>query len=255
MSFEVKLPALNPSAYAWEQSLQSKLVLQRKALAGEWSWIPKVDNAIFISGSLHLNSPTTHRRLHGAANKAWRALRFEVPELVVSSGMCGKDGQAFMQYQAPGNEEEIAHWIQRSSRFQHGVQKLEFNDLRAKLVHIRGSQYTDRTFLLAHAQAQDQDDESVSCAQIILYVDHTVTDGIGIRIIFGKYLTLLASYLGKSPNAPQVQLNWEDSARNLYAPWISLMNEEQIISGPEYEACSEFNTWLFLRRMVPYLPM
>ena len=76
-----------------------------------------------------------------------------------------------------------------------------------------------------------------------------ITDGIGIRILLGRYLSLLSEAYRVNILAKK-EINWEDSAQNLSHPWISILNKEQVHSGPDYEGRAERNREIVFEKMV-----
>jgi len=247
------LRPLNLQDYAWEQSSQNPALWQRRALAGECVWLPrpKEYHEIFISASLVLESPTSLPILKAAASHSWQLLRFEVPELHVQI-ICRDDGRQYMKYQTPKDPDEVNQWVHRTFVFeQHS--SLQFHELRDQVVSMKASHDSDKAFLLFRVGEEDRD-EPVKNVQLMLPVDHQVADGIGIRILLGRYLTLLASSLGQPSNLTHKEINWSESSKNLSTPWISVMNEHQVTSGPEYERASEENREFLHEKMVHPFP-
>jgi len=112
---------------------------------------------------------------------------------------------------------------------------------------------SDNAFMLLRAEVSDESEElvtSVQTVQIIICLDHLITDGIGTRILFGKYLSLLALSLNKPSNATAKEHNWDDSHKNLSVPFICVMNHDQITSGPQYEKIAAWNRVVLLEKMV-----
>lgn len=61
----------------------------------------------------------------------------------------------------------------------------------------------------------------------LLNVDHVVADGIGVRILAGRWLKLLAEEMGSAAVG-------NDEAKCLPPPWTEVMNRQQTTSGPEF---------------------
>jgi len=203
---------------------------------------------MYISGTLNLESPLPNVTLKSAAKIAWRFLRFEVPELT-ANGQSDKDGRAFMRYQTTRSEDEVNEWINRTISFHQGRDGLDFEGLREKLLLRKQVFDSDPVSLLLYSELEP-DEGSVSRLHVMLDVDHEVTDGIGTRILFGKYLTLLAKSLSISPGVNQDEIDWAGSSQNLSPPWISIMDEEQVTSGPKYEEKVQLNKTMLFENMV-----
>jgi hypothetical protein len=206
---------------------------------------------MFISGTLNLESPLPNSTLKSAAKNAWRNLRFEVPELV-AGGHCDEDGKAFMEYQTPRGEDEVNKWVNRTASFDQVLDGLDFEGLREKILQMKRVFDSEAAPLLLYSEL-GSDEDSVSPLHVMLNVDHEVTDGIGSRILFGKYLSLLAKFLSISPGVGQDDIDWTESSQNLSPPWISIMNEEQITSRSEYEEHVQLNKIMLFEHMVSYV--
>jgi hypothetical protein len=208
---------------------------------------------MFISGSLALVSPLPYSALASAARHAWRCLCFQIPELMVSA-ICEKDG-TYMQYQAPKNDRQAHQWVKRTMFFEHGKQRLDFKELRENILQRRGQNGSDseQATLLIYSRVQDGNDlaEIFDC---IITTDHQITDGIGVRILLGQYLSILANSLNGLPGVDEMEIDWQESCRNLSPPWISIMNKEQLKSGPDYEEMVEWSRDILLEKMVMPTP-
>ncbi|KAE8453422.1 hypothetical protein EG329_010283 [Mollisiaceae sp. DMI_Dod_QoI] len=249
-------PPLKPESYLWKPISHEPLVWQRPALAGECMWIPRPKELreLFVCSSLTLNSPIPRETFNARVRQAWRLLRFKVPELGVST-TCGEDGKLYMQYHTPKNQ-EVEEWIDRTHYCQSGEYKRDFEIVRGTLLAIKQGRNSDNSLLLSRA-IHEKGAELVKHSQIMICVDHQVADGIGARILFGKFLALLASSLGIGPVAAETEIKWEDSYHNLSQPWICFMNADQILSGSKYEETAANNREVLLNQMKnnPGLPL
>lgn len=241
---------LEPTDYEWKQSRESPTLWQRRALANETMWLarPKDSRDLFLYASLALKSPILRSTLSFAAESAWQQLRYEVPELALN-GACQRDGKAYMQYQTPQTQEDVSEWVERTSAFNLGEQCQDFEHLRENVLKKRGHD-ADNMFLFTHAQVGARNFVLVSNVQLMIYVDHQVTDGVGARFLLGRYLLLLASSITTSSNPPEFQLNWEESHNNLSVPWICLMNDNQALSGTTYNENASWNQYILAEQMV-----
>jgi hypothetical protein len=237
---------IDPAGYAWKQSHDTPSLWRRRALAGDSLWLarPNEVHDMFISASLILDTPLSLSALEVAAKRSWQRLRFEVPELGVDA-TCGEDGVPYLQYQI-ANDQTIAKWTSRTFAFERSHSALEFQKLRDLIISKKRAQDLDMAFLLFRVETAG--DSEVVSMQLMLNVDHQATDGIGIRIILGKYLNLLASLISDPASGPNY--NWQESHKNLSPPWIAVMNEHQAISGPSYDRASGENRDALLDTMV-----
>ncbi|KAH9214188.1 hypothetical protein DL95DRAFT_446705 [Leptodontidium sp. 2 PMI_412] len=263
---ETIFSSLNPSHYTWQQSPQDPSLWQRRALSNECMWLPRPKDLheLFTCTSIALNSPIPRPTLDSAAARAWQILRFQVPELALTThASCSKDGAGagdravYMQYRPPQSQVEVDAWIDWTSHFECGRDVQEFKGLRAKVLLMKRGHDSDKTFLLLRAQNQNESNDFVKNVQIMLYVDHQVTDGTGIKIVLGKYLSILASALNNPPEILQDEIKWEESYKNLSPPWIQHMNEDQVTSGPEYNEMAARNRDNILEKLKtnPGLPL
>ncbi|KAF4610365.1 hypothetical protein G7Y89_g15755 [Cudoniella acicularis] len=206
---------------------------------------------MFISGSLTLVNPLPAPTLRSAAQNAWLSLRFDVPELEVSA-VSGQDNRAYMHYQTPKTSDEANAWPERTAMFEHGKESLDSESLRENILLKKGEN-NDPAFLLVYSKLTG--DEVVTDFHVMLNLDHQITDGIGARILLGKYLSLLVSSLLKTRVFSSD--DWKHSGENLSPPWISILNQDQVTSGPEYGETVAWNKKVLLERMKtnPGLPL
>lgn len=70
-------------------------------------------------------------------------------------------------------------------------------------------------FLIFHPQISPDGNELANGAQVVVYADHLATDGIGVRILLGKYLALLAEIL---QGGVRKETDWTRGKENLSRP-------------------------------------
>ncbi|KAH7397862.1 15-O-acetyltransferase Tri3-domain-containing protein [Cadophora sp. MPI-SDFR-AT-0126] len=253
------LSPLDPSMYSWRQSLLSPSQWHRLALSNECMWFsrPKDPHELFICTLITLNRPISPPTLTSAASLAWQILRFQVPELGVDA-TCTEDGAVYMQYRMLHSQAEVDAWVDRTSHFENGRDALTFKELKTKGLSKKCGHDSDKTFLLLYSQAtRNGEDDRVENVQVMLYADHQVMDGTGLKILLGKYLSLLASALKEPTELQQDEIKWSESYKNLSKPWIQHMNDDQVISGPEYEGTVTRNQDIILNelKLNPGLPL
>ena len=242
-------PPLDPTSYAWEASNNAPNQWRRRALGVETLWIPRPKDyhEIFLGGSLTLESPARSLAVTTAAKAAWRRLRFEVPELTVSA-VYGEDESAYMLYEVPQSDEDVQRWLESTTFFECGKHCVGFEELLEKIRGEKRGHDSEQVFLFLRSVSEDGG-ELVKTVDFMLNADHQITDGIGIRVILSRFLALLAQVLSV-PHAAKEALDWQESVTNLSSPWIDLMNEEQVFSGPEYESVASANEEVLFQKMV-----
>jgi hypothetical protein len=232
-----------------QQSRESPTLWQRRPLANEAMWLarPKDSRDLFVYASLNFKSPILRSRLSSAIESAWKQVRFDVPELELTTRTSVEDGNRYMQYQTPLNEEDVDKWVKRTSTFEFAVQCQGFGSLRKKTLEKKRRHDLDNIFLFSQAVVQAENFVLVYKLQLMIYVDHLITDGIGARILLGRYLSHLASSISTSF---QFKPNWLENHDRLSPPWICLMDSKQKLSGTEYEKNALWNQDIILNHMV-----
>lgn len=246
------LSPVDPSNYSWRQSSVSPSQWLRRALSNECMWEsrPQDLRELFICTLIALESPISRSALTSAASRAWQILRFQVPELGAEA-TCTEDGAVCMQYRTPQSQVEVDAWVDRTIHFETGPEILDFRNLKAKVLSRKREHDSDKTFLLLYSQAaRDGRDNRVEHVQVMLYADHQVMDGTGLKILLGKYLTLLASALQNPCEIQKLDFDWSESYKNLSIPWIQHMNDNQVVSGSDYEEIVTRNRDIILNKLV-----
>jgi hypothetical protein len=240
---------IDPDEYRWRSSRDSPKVWRRRPLANESMWLarPKDSRDIFVYASLALKSPIILSTLCSAAESAWQHLRYDVPELVLTTGTYPKDGKAYIQYQSPRTQEEVDQWVERTSTFTVGEQRQDFEDMRESILQKRRDHNTDNVFLFSHAQVAAENFIRVSQLQFMIYVDHLISDGIGARILLGRYLLLLTFIISTSF---RFKPGWQENYNILSPPWVCLMNCNQELSGNKYNKRVSWNQDILTEQMV-----
>jgi hypothetical protein len=210
-----------------------------------WSARPAACRELYVHGTLALVTSVGAGALCDAVRGAWRRLRFEVPE--VGQRVEGEMGMGLV---VPG-EEGVRTWVARTAVVEVGEgggEGFEGGRERVGVLKVKLGAEQEQVFLLVRGEAGEIDG-CVKHIQVLLSVDHQSTDGIGSRILLGRFLSLLASALDE-PEAFVGVIKWEQSVENLSPPWIGMMNEEQVFSGEEYEQFAESNREFVFEKMV-----
>lgn len=213
-----------------------------------WIHRPREYHELFLGGSLGLFCPSAISSINLAAEIAWRRLRFEVPELVLSAWIDDGGGRGHLDHQVTVDGDEVSHWVGNTLLFSR-LQQPGFEGLKQEVLERKGNHDSYQACLLLHV-SQEKGGNCASVISFILNAHHQITDGIGIRILLGKYLSLLSTELHMEANSSKSPLNWADSAKNLSVPWITIMNKDQAISGSDYEREVAWNQEVLTKRMV-----
>lgn len=230
---------LNPSLYNWTSPLPG--IYRRPALSTEalWSTRPKELHEIFVTAKLTFSTPSTRVALRTAAVRAWRLLRFEVPELGLNVAV--QDGEIFLEYRVIG-EEGISDWMSRTFFFNNAGEggKYGFEGLRGDICSRKEGEDMAGVLLDFNGLREEWNGDLglIDSMYVILNVDHQVSDGIGTRILMGRFLDLFAWCVGDGVEDENL-LVWEESGKNLSKPWIGMLDGKQKLEGGGFEEVAE----------------
>jgi 15-O-acetyltransferase Tri3 len=249
MLSEASTRSLNSADYRWKLSRESPTLWQRRPLANEAMWLarPKDSRDLFVYASLSFKPSILSSTLSSASECAWKQVRFDVPELEITTRAGAENGSVHIEYQAPINEADVDDWVKRTSTFEFAGQRQGFEGLREKTIEKKRKHNGENSFLLSQAVVESDNIEQVHTLQLVIYVDHLITDGIGARILLGRYLSHLASSIS---NPFQFKPNWSENHDRLSPPWICLMNPQQNLSGIQYEKDALWNQDVIFNYMV-----
>ncbi|KAI9744846.1 MAG: trichothecene 15-O-acetyltransferase [Claussenomyces sp. TS43310] len=164
---------------------------------------------------------------------AWRRLRLLHLEIATTPSPWKLSSPRFVQCSLSGDE---PGWLDKTFFSVPAADSLSwgFEEMRSQLI-ARSRDQPEPAFILLHERTAG------SHVDLMLLVDHLVADGVGVRILLGRYLSLLADELLERGRAVEskAQIDWSLSSQHLTPPWTSLMNEKQKFQGPEYEAAVE----------------
>ncbi|CAG8973236.1 hypothetical protein HYALB_00011326 [Hymenoscyphus albidus] len=253
---------LNPPSYNWTSPHPG--IYHRPALSTESLWFtrPKDLHEMFITSHLTFSRPHTHYpkiRLKEAARRAWKRLRFEVPELGIRAVI--NDGEVFLEYKML-DEVGVRGWISRTLFFGESEGDYEFESLRKDIVSRKDCE--EQASVLLNFETRDsavfgdRGEELVDGVYLILNTDHQITDGIGTRILLGRFLELFSQYVRVEMDCKE-NLVWEDSYKNLTQPWIGMLDGMQKLEGRKsVETCERNRNHLFHEtsaKINPSLPL
>lgn len=270
---------LNPSLYSWHRTPSPQPTYTRRLLAGEIPWLarPKTQHEILVYASLSLSKSHRQLQIRRAAIAAWRTLRWQVPELGSVAAWLPSEGdgeeEACLIYRTPSLDVELRSnsvgdqgvWNAKLPIFLSTESPSGFEALRASLLDFK-TKFEKATkenglLLLNIVEPTTKNGENLDTTkiEIVLNIDHQISDGIGSKVLMGRYLEIfgqkLESELEEGEEEEDEDLNWEDSWKNLELPWIQRMNSEQVFSGEEYERDCEEVRDLFYNRLVCFLSL
>lgn len=161
-----------------------------------------------------------------------------------------QDGEAFLWFERPGKE-GVEEWVRRTVVCEFGQRVSGLEGMKVMARGFDNQMDGEQAGLFLWGEDVQQSG-LVRNVQLLLNLDHQVTDGVGARIVCGKLLSLLAAALESSDTFNDF-INWEESAQKLAPPWIGIMNEDQVFSGADYEICAQFNRDFIFEKMVSIL--
>lgn len=167
-------------------------------------------------------------QIHEALTRAWCLLRVESPEIACSSG-CDESGNRYMRYQVPSSE-DLQAWAKDTIILDTSRFMVSFLEARHRVRQQKSVGYS--AFLHVSPEISDENG-LVHKIGIMFNMDHMYTDGIGIRILAGRFLEILGRVL---TSEEKVDLDVETQVQNLSVPYTSLMNENQKSEGKSYES-------------------
>lgn len=265
--------SLDPSRYQWIQSHEDPQIWRRRALAGENLWLQRTGEIrqLFLGANISL-SPLPRDTLRTAARNAWSHLATANPHITIrpllesSRERLGGVPERFVEFHMPtegrskaGSYDtssfKLEAWV-RGTIFHEPSDSvlLGFDDLRRNLMgRVRGQE--NMASILLHEIADKSHPDDCSQLETMLFADHLMTDGIGIRILLGSFLSLFAEELaglgGSVISKPPAELSL--SIERLAQPWCSLMNHNQVVSGEEFEAAVKAQEKFLLSDIVGHL--
>ena len=211
----------------------------REALAKQ----PQV--LLYLYGALAFMNPVQISRFVECAKQAWLMLRWLHPEVCLEPYLPGVHdtvghgddigGIRKMCCSIPSNLEEATEWADASLSFdfardpESGTSGNAIKGLRGRVADLRGERVPPVVLRFA-ARLKDKGEQEKMLGEIqyAFCVDHACTDGVGVYMVAGKYLALLAEQLSDSISK---ELDWAKCVDNLPMPWIGVMNSEQRTDG------------------------
>jgi hypothetical protein len=172
-----------------------------------------------------------------AFKQVWRRTLFHHPQ--VACAPVWKDGQLFLTYQPPADEEEVAKWIEQTVNCEvKGKTAVEAQmHLEEERRRARGSAVPSRPVSIHIIPPVSTQNDTISYSDLtfLFHLNHIFLDGSGAYSLIGLVLQDLALELSSSRGSPQ-QFKWEESIHRLPPAFINIIRPDQHTSGPPYDA-------------------
>jgi hypothetical protein len=213
-------------------------IWRRPTFNSERYWIakPQVDREIYLIGDVKIIDPRRIAEIQKSAQVAWMRLAFDYPEVTLKGKVDSNGG--WLEYFVPEDAIESARWVRKTlfvgvtgslvPTFEEKIARAN-KDWKSNDGRLQEAAYLH----LCVVHGQDKED-TIDNLGFVLRFDHLCTDGIGARILAGKFFTLLALYL--DPVMHNRGMEWRvDAKSNLSPIWPGLMNKKQVMTGETYE--------------------
>jgi len=213
------------SRFEWAPSADDSLCYRRELAGPEFMADfylrpPTKDTLIFSGVEITLRSPLPQTDFVDRLRDVWIALRYTSP-IIASQTKRDKLGDPFMTYRVEPDVAKVKEWAARTVCIAKGAQGLD--ELRFNLsLKDLPNEFGDQTMLHVCRTTDSQ-------YGLLIHTSHVPVDGIGVKIIFNRLLTSLATYIG---GAPLPDVKWGSEAVNL-TPALPFATTEPL-EGSEY---------------------
>ena len=170
---------------------------------------------------------------------------------IAATWQCDDDGSCWLDCSAPDSA-VAKEWLERTVIVNDSRESTsDFSAIRDWMNEIKEERRIKDPGLLCLYAFGNTSKPNTSKFRVLLNVDHIITDGIGIRILAGKFLAHLARELAyssdhKNPeNNGEFDWNSSGSTQGPPSPWTDLFNEDQLTSGKSYQDAVQ-RQWDFL---------
>ena len=246
----VSIPTVDPSRYAWYTDPTTPGLYRRCALGLETKWVHRSpqNRQLFLSSVFTFHCPMPSHKFRKAVARAWLRLRFEFPEVVLKfSGEFDADGSPIMECKIPSSETEAEEWVAKTLYL--GDNNLDVQTESSAESQIRMEVVDDPVCArLNYISRPKSHNEPAFGAEFCLRVDHQLADGMGVYILTGNFLRILAKEVSRDKDDEKIE--WEKAVGNITEPWVLMMNAKQKTEGKDFEERATKNTELVLEAMV-----
>lgn len=167
------------------------------------------DQTLFFAVYVDLTSAYKRTKIIDTCRDAWKWLRYYVP-IIACTISVDDDDAGHLEYHSP-TPSGVEEWVARTF-IVHDQQVLDLNELRTQVGQTRiPSAAGDQTWLHFVANASVADD-AITRVGFLFQSHHAPFDGPGIKLVFSRYLTQVASSLGSSVPCDFV---WGSEVHNL----------------------------------------
>jgi len=213
------------SRFEWAPSADDSLCYRRELagaeLLADFLIRPPAKDALILSVvEITLRSPLPLMDFVGRLRDVWIALRYTFP-IIASQTECDKLGDPFMTYRVEPDVAKVKEWAARTICIANGAQGLDGLRFDLSLKDLP-NELGDQTMLHVCRTTDSQ-------YGLLIHTSHVPVDGIGVKIIFNRLLTSLATYIG---GAPLPDVKWGSEAVNL-TPALPFATTEPL-EGSEY---------------------
>ena len=230
----IPIPTIDASRYAWYTGPTTPGFYRRCALGLETKWVRQSpqNRQLFLSGTITFHCQMSSPEFRKAVVRAWLRLRFEFPEVVLKfSGEVNADGSPLMECKIPNSETEAEEWVARTLYL--GDTDLEVQTESSAESQMRMEVVEDPVCArLNYIGRPNSHSEPVAGTEFCFRVDHQLADGMGVYILVGNFLKILAKEVRRDKDE---KIEWEKAVGNIPEPWIVMMNAQQKIEGKEFE--------------------
>jgi len=184
-------------------------------------------NMGFLALTVDLHDPVSVTKLGSSAQECWYSLRFQFP--IIASSIGGSDELPTLTY-TTGTPQEIDQWARRTFLV-HSPSLIDLEQLRADEGQKKVPSSDGDCVWMHLLPGELADDGTVSRFGLLFHMHHSLSDGVGIRIMMNVYLDQLAKALSGS-RSPSEYIQWGNELENLTPPAFSILNSQEAVPIP-----------------------
>ncbi|KAH8802505.1 15-O-acetyltransferase Tri3-domain-containing protein [Xylogone sp. PMI_703] len=233
-------PPLNPDNYRWHEDYETASWVRRACgienLDGMEVPNKKGHNDFYIAVTSKFHDPQlTVLHISRAFKEVWFRTRFHHPQIACVP--LWRDGQLFLSYRPPQDDDEAIDWVNRTVKVELGWRSseevyLEAGERRRESGASQKASPAATVLILAPVKTIN-DRVSITKVTFIFQFNHIFFDGSAAYTLIGQVLDDLAVELG-APKKPE-SFRWEKSVDNLTPAFVEILSGDQELSGGAYE--------------------